>query len=242
VGACPGARSSCIPSIWRARPTPARRGTARGARAPLRLRNGASVGASCETTLDWCMAAVCAHRLAATIPGGVRGQPRGAAGLPIRVGAACARRVSAGRRGLAAGGAGMPATHDSDGATDPQRDQGEERPGSDAGVAPVHSAGRGRGLRDLDDGHVRGAEGAAPGGGVAGVGGAQVRRRLTYAGGVTGVGERRSCCWAAAVGAVSAASARPMAAERVRRWWLIVTPSGRDRPVRSVAGQRAPRR
>jgi hypothetical protein len=150
--------------------------------------NGASVGASCETALDWCMAAVCAHRLAATIRGGVRGQPRGAAGLPIRVGSAGARWVSAGRRGLAAGGAGMPATHDSDGATGPQHDQGEERPGSDAGVAPVHSASRGRGLRDLDDGHARGAEGAAPGGGVAGVGGAQVRRRLTYAGGVTGVG------------------------------------------------------
>jgi hypothetical protein len=44
VGACPGARSSCIPSIWRARPTPARRGTARGARAPLRLRKRRECG------------------------------------------------------------------------------------------------------------------------------------------------------------------------------------------------------
>ena len=41
---CPGGRSSCIPSIWRARPTPARRGTARGARAPLRLRKRRECG------------------------------------------------------------------------------------------------------------------------------------------------------------------------------------------------------
>jgi hypothetical protein len=174
--------------IWRARPTPARRGTARGARAPLRLRKRRECGRELRDDARL----VYGRGLRAPPRGhdarGVRGQPRGAAGLPIRVGAACARRVSAGRCGLAAGGAGMPATHDSDGATGPQRDQGEQRPGSDAGVAPVHSAGRGRGLRDLDDGHLRGAERAAPGGGVAGIGGAQVRRRQTCAGGVTGVG------------------------------------------------------
>jgi hypothetical protein len=87
VGACPGARSSCIPSIWRARPRPLVAGQRVGRGPRCACASGASVGASCETTLDWCMAAVCAHRLAATIPGGVRGQPRGAAGLPIRVGA-----------------------------------------------------------------------------------------------------------------------------------------------------------
>jgi hypothetical protein len=57
-------------------------------------------------------------------------------------------------------------------------------PASPQSIPPAE----GRGLRDLDDGHVRGAEGAAPAGGVAGVGGAQVRPCLTYAGGVTGVG------------------------------------------------------
>ena len=117
----------------------------------------------------------------------------------------------------------MRATHDSDGATGPQRDQGEERPGSYAGVALAHSAGRGRGLRDLDDGHVRGAEGAASGVGVAGVGGSAGPAASDLRWRRHG---RRGC-------------GDP--AVRVRRWSLIANPGGRDRPVRPVAGQRAPR-
>ena len=117
----------------------------------------------------------------------------------------------------------MRATHDSDGATGPSAIRARSAPAPMPASPLVHSAGRGRGLRDLDDGHVRGAEGAASGVGVAGVGGSPGPAASDLRWRRHG---RRGC-------------GDP--AVRVRRWWLIANPGGRDRTVRPVAGQRAPR-
>jgi hypothetical protein len=95
--------------------------------------------------------------------------------LSVRAGPVFRNRVSAGRRRLVASRCPVTAIQDGEGAGEPQQDHGERGPGSDGRVAPVDAAGRGgRGLVQLDDGHLRSAEGAA-------------------AFGAAGFGDRRSC-------------------------------------------------
>ena len=129
----------------------------------------------------------------------------------------------------------MPAMHDREGAPKLEQDQGEQDRRSDARVPPV-KAGVGR----L---HVRRTVTMSTDGGSAaasrGVGRAEILPcersqsvvapcpiecpvvRLRGGGAFAGVGLRRSCGCAAAVGTASATSARPSTAERVSRWWRM---------------------
>jgi hypothetical protein len=135
-------------------------------------------------------------------------------------------RVSAGRR-LAASRCAVPAIQDCEGCSQaPTGDNGEEGPGSDARVAPVDAAGRGwRGLLQLDNGHLRSAEGTAAFD-AAGVGRSQVLPCVAWLDGSAAsrvLGCARSCC-ATAVERGARAAREPKCRAGVGRW----TPSWPD--------------